>query len=321
MFFSKPKNTAPENGEAGTETSAPADKRPVYIIGENALACYLASKFQLAGERTIIVAGKAANTSLATNGITFRENRSLYKSNLKFSTSFWINEEPKLIVIASHTNKINADIAKISTRKIYDTPIICYTALYDFSILPAFLGNNIFRGTFEGSLNFDNQQLNVLGKVPETRLAIEEDNEYLPLIKQTYAATGIPLQTEVDGKKLFWSQFSGDAAISLFSAAFNKTPFEIAKNKELREQIRPLINEICAIAGFEEQTISPDEILKKIYNLPSGFIPPLQLEIGHGRPGEIDSLSSVLLDIARQNQYATPEINKILTKLYNIILA
>ena len=44
--------------------------KPVYIIGTDALACYLAARFQDAGGQAVIVAAPAEIKSLGTNGVS-----------------------------------------------------------------------------------------------------------------------------------------------------------------------------------------------------------------------------------------------------------
>ena len=102
IFNIKPAALEPEAETAEDEVrNPPSDTRPVYVIGDNALTCYLAAKLTDAGHDVIVIAGKENNLSFSTNGISLKEDSSLKLSRYKFNTSFWIKEEPKLVIIAA----------------------------------------------------------------------------------------------------------------------------------------------------------------------------------------------------------------------------
>ena len=71
-----------------------AEGAPVYILGDTALACFLAVKLITAGHRVIVLAGPKENTSLSTNGITVKEDYQLQKLHSKIETALWQKKRP-----------------------------------------------------------------------------------------------------------------------------------------------------------------------------------------------------------------------------------
>lgn len=147
----------------------PSDTRPIYIVGNNALAYYFGAKLTDAGHNIIILSGKE-NTGISTNGITLKEDSTLQKNKYKFNTSFWIKEEPKLVIITSPAGKINSDLTAVSLKKIGTAPVICFTPLKDINYLEALVGNNLFAAYFDGYLHLDDQTLYLYGR---TRFRID----------------------------------------------------------------------------------------------------------------------------------------------------
>lgn len=144
IFNIKPAALEPEAETAEDEVrNPPSDTRPVYVIGDNALTCYLAAKLTDAGHDVIVIAGKENNLSFSTNGISLKEDSSLKLSRYKFNTSFWIKEEPKLVIIAADAGHVNASLAAVAKDKIGAAPVLCFTPLKDVNYIEAMVGGNL----------------------------------------------------------------------------------------------------------------------------------------------------------------------------------
>lgn len=330
MFFRKdilnpkPQVLEDENkSEPVTEVKvASQDRRPIYIIGDNALACYLAAKLTDDGHHVIIIAGKVGNNSLSTNGITLKEDSTLKKSKYKFITSFWIKNQPKLVILTSDAGKINASLAAVSKEKIGAAPVICFTPLRDINYLEALVGSNLFAAYFDGYLQLSNQQLFLYGRPPLIKICKNQNMEKQNPFTDIFMASTLNISYETSIDKNFWEFFSGFAIASLMSALHNKTVFEITKDKKLREEIPPLISEMAKLSASYNITLDEESLLKKIYNTPMNYRYPLQDEINSGRYGETNLISSVLVSAARKGKirFQNTELNSLLKKIYNLIL-
>lgn len=172
IFNTKPAALEPEAETAEDEVrNPPSDTRPVYVIGDNALTCYLAAKLTDAGHDVIVIAGKENNLSFSTNGISLKEDSSLKLSRYKFNTSFWIKEEPKLVIIAADAGHVNASLAAVAKDKIGAAPVLCFTPLKDVNYIEAMVGGNLFRAFFDGYLQQNGQQVFLYGRTPQVKSA------------------------------------------------------------------------------------------------------------------------------------------------------
>lgn len=325
VFNSKPselETLSTSSAAENTDTKVSSDKRPVYIVGNNALTCYLAAKLTDAGHNVIIISDKENNISLSTNGISLKEDSSLKLSRYKFNTSFWIKDEPKLILLTADAGQINPFLAALSKEKVGTTPVLCFTPLKDINYLEAMIGGNVFRAFFDGYLQQNDQQIFLFGRTPQIKICKninwEKENPFADILDNL----SLNISFETDVAMCYWEFFAPYAVGSLLSSLYNKNLFEITKDKALRDQIPALLNEIVEIAGAEGIKLNTDELIKKLYAAPANYRFPLQEEINSGGYGEAHLISSVLMNAARSAKirFMDSQINKILKQIYNLIL-
>ena len=69
---------------------------PIYIIGNNALACYLGAQLQSGGNDVIMLLDrKNAAEAMATDGISIKEDRSLTQKRHKLNAATFMKEPAK----------------------------------------------------------------------------------------------------------------------------------------------------------------------------------------------------------------------------------
>lgn len=150
-----------------------AEGAPVYILGDTALACFLAVKLITAGHRVIVLAGPKENTSLSTNGITVKEDYQLQKLHSKIETALWLKETPELLIIASRSSRTKAMLTAVSKNKIKNCPVISFTRMKDKNFISDILGVPVISAYFEGWLSDKNQIVTAYGRNPEIILCAE----------------------------------------------------------------------------------------------------------------------------------------------------
>ena len=79
---------------------------PIYIIGDDALACYLAAHFQDIDENPIILSSPSNTKDLSTNGVTIKEEfTTLRKKHYRFSTASIMTTDAKAVIILPRQNQ------------------------------------------------------------------------------------------------------------------------------------------------------------------------------------------------------------------------
>lgn len=311
----------PEVFEGKIEISEEEKARPIYILGENALACFLAIKLMEAGESVFVIASKNNLSSLKNTGVTLIENHSLRRSNHKLNTSFWLKETPKMLIITSETVKLNAALTSLSRKKLEDVPILMFTPLIDVKYIEKLLDRELYPAYFEGYLMQKDNQISLYGRGSKIVFVKSQNTKHNYLIESVFSSAKLNIVLEEEKKKAFWNYFSIYSACSLISAYYNRTVFDIIKDKEMREKAILVVLEICNIAKKDSFKIDSDEIVKIIYSTPLGYQYPLQSNIATGKSGDIDMISSNLTTIARKKKAKIEEVSVLLKRIYNIIMA
>lgn len=293
---------------------------PIYILGDNALAYYLAARFMSGGEKVVLIPNKENISTLENNGITIVEGLSFQKSHYKFKTSFWLKEKPKMLIITSDAGKINAALTALSRHKLENVPVILFTPIRNTSYIKDILANDIYQAFFDGYLLKKPNQVNIFGRLPNIVICPKENKLSNRIIFDCFEKTNFTVTQKSDEKLAFWDYFSVYAACSLISAWHNKNIFDIIKDKDKRDNMIPLIVEICNIAASDGAKIDKEEVLRKVYSTPLNYPYPLQAELSQGKSGDIDLISTNLITTARQYKCPTTAIDAILKKIYNIII-
>jgi hypothetical protein len=81
-----------------------------------------------------------------------------------------------------------------------------------------------------------------------------------------------------------------------------------------------LADEFISLASADGVILNERVILKGIYNTPVNYIYPLHQAIISDNKTEFNLLSSIINDAAHKTKITVSEINKLLKKLYNIVL-
>ena len=290
--------------------------KPIYILGNNALSVYLYSKFVDAGEKVIIITNRRKNLIMDT--MTIKEDFSLSKIKLKIQTSFWIKDEPKLLIITSANNEINADITTLSPSKLTNTPIVSFTFLNDCNHIEGYLKKPLIPAFFDGYLTLDSDKVSNLGRTPNVDILTDGKDD--SFIIECFEKAQIKITPQTDRNKLFWSNFAPFAVGSLITSLFNKTMSNILKEKENRDLLSNCCNEICQIAKSQAVSINGDEIIKKLHNVPSNYSFDLQTNLSSSKFGELEFISNTILTISRNKEIKAPHLNHMIGKIFNITL-
>ena len=275
---------------------------------------------QTAGHRVIVLAGPKENTSLSTNGITVKEDYQLQKLHSKIETALWLKETPELLIIASRSSRTKAMLTAVSKNKIKNCPVISFTRMKDKNFISDILGVPVISAYFEGWLSDKNQIVTAYGRNPEIILCAETGSAAYQTMEKLLADTRIGLRTNSLPLQAFWNSFAVYAPCSLLSAASGKSIFDITKNKELRKQLQTLLKEIVSITPRVLPPFDADELLKRIFNIPSSYNFPLAEQIRLHQTGDIDFISSVIQEASFQNKCTLPLTGLLLKSIYEQII-
>lgn len=293
----------------------------VYIIGSNALACYLGAQIQNSGKKVVLLLDRqSAEETLATDGISVKEDRSLTQKKHKLSAAAFMKEPAQAVIIADYANRLNTALSNVSPSKIGNAPVICFTPLKDMSYLCPIVGSNLHPAFFNGYVIKNKNTVSLLGRSAGITICPTENGETDQTVLDIFAQS--QLQTTAGGNRLlcFWEYFAPYALCSLFTAAEKKKVSELLKDKSNKEVFKRLVDEFCALAQADDISLNNDVVLKGIYNTPANYLYPLHQSILSGGRDDFNLLSSVITGSAVAAGCRIPEVTGLLKKLYNVIL-
>jgi len=295
---------------------------PVYIIGDNPSAFYLAAQMQSAGNRVILlIHHQNLDKSLSTAGISIKEDRSLTQKLHRLNSSFLMSEPAKMVIVTTYANQINTALSSVSRQKIGEAPVVFLTPLKDLDYLRGILGNNLHPAYFNGFLNYDKQTVSVLGRgISITICPPSAEQPVDPLISEIFTRSRIDTVISGNQTESFWEYFTPYALCSIFSAAENLKISELLKDKDRKEMFRPLAEEFCSLAQSDNIILNEKTVLKGVYNTPANYIYPLHQAIISGTKTEFNLLSSVINAAAYSIGASIPHTRAYLKKLYKQIL-
>lgn len=293
----------------------------VYIIGNNALACYLGAQIQSSGNKVVLLLDRqSAEETLATDGISIKEDRSLTQKKHKLSTAVFMKDPAKMVIIADYANRLNTALSNVSKAKIGTAPVICFTPIKDISYLVPLVGNNLHSAFFKGYVIKNKNTVSLLGRSSGIVICPKTDGEIDQNAVDIFTASQI--QTTVGSSRLhcFWEFFAPYALCSILSAAENAKISDLLKNKLNKDIFKRLVDEFCTLAQADNITLNGDIILKGIYNTPANYLYPLHQSILAGGRDDFSLLSSTITDSSIASSGHIPETSQLLKKLYNLIL-
>lgn len=296
-----------------------AKEKPIYILGLNAVGLYLASKFQLAGERVIVLTDKRDEGNLGATDFSIKEDSGIKKSDIRFTTSFWTKEEGKLVIIASNPQDINADIFRLGKEKLAHCPTVCVSLCEDITLVKRSLETNIIQVWFDGWINRKSNHLFAYGKIPELIFYTLPEKATLYKLEKLFAPSGIKFNNDTpnESKEKFYCYMG----CSLASAVCGKSINQIFKNKSDTAVLEQYFKEISSISAVEKNNISAEKLLEGAKSVPANYTFALVESLSQNRSGEYSFFCDYILRYSRRNDCTVEHLAQGLKKIYHTYLS
>ena len=122
---------------------------PIYIIGNNPLAQYLGYQLQNNGQDVIILLDHFSFPNPPDYiAVSVKDERNLSQQQTQIKTSLLMTEKAEMVIITSYADELNTAVSSLSTGKIQDAPVICFTPLKDISYLYPITSPNLYQAFF-----------------------------------------------------------------------------------------------------------------------------------------------------------------------------
>ena len=294
-------------------------EKPIYILGTNAISLYLAAKFQLGGERVILLTDKRDEGNIANTEFHIKEDSAGKKEGIWIETSFWTKEEAKLVIIASGTQEVNSDIFRLGKEKLSHCPTLCLSLCEDINFIRMSLNTNIIQTWFDGWVNRKNNHLYAYGKLPKIMLNNPTDDETLRELEKRISPSGLKLRNPSLNE--YKEKLYVRMGCSLACAICQKNLNQIFKNKSDTELLEHFFQEISSISEVEQTPISAERLMEIAKGIPANYIFPLQKSLSERHSGEYSYFNDYILRYTRRNDCKVDAMAQSLKKIYHTYLS
>lgn len=294
----------------------PEDK-PIYILGNSAMALYFAAKLTSMGHNAWLLTPQA--TSKKDKEITFKEEYSLQKQNLLLKCTTRVANAPLLIIIASNQKDLRANLSLLPGQKYPDTPIMCFNQIENMELLHPLLGTNFCQAYFNGYIYLSGTTLSVCGSEPQITLSAKEKNDQLNPLKELIKNLGFECLCQENNTLNFW-QNNISQIIGYLASKPKQHITDLLKTESTKENIMRAVKEISLLAKQDKVKISPENIIRRLLETPKNFYYK-NTEAGKTEAAFVlDRLYNTLSKKSRFYKCKIPTINQLIKQNYDDLL-
>lgn len=281
------------------------ESAPVYIVGNNPLAYFLAAKLTLADENVCLIAGR--HNELFKKPLALREDCLLQKNTVSIPTGLSIRKNPKLVILSIGDEELKSFLTYVSAVNMATCPVISFCRQADISLISDVIKVVPVNAYFDGFLSFREQNMTLLGRTPSITVSLSENSPNFELVRNVLAKTLLKINFNADDCLNFWNDFCVYAACSLFAAICNKSIGCIAKDNALRSEVLGLLHEIISLAPDNIQ-LNAEKLISSLYAMPAEYVYPMADALKNKKSCDINFIAAVV-----RQQAELKNINPVLT--------
>lgn len=314
MFFKKSAKTSEDFTPLATN-----NVNPIYILGENKLALFLAAKLQASGQNVIILTTSAPVNTFKNIEFTLKEEYNLKKNTFQIAATSLLSHKPQLIIIASDQYNLQSHLTLLPSSFYPDTQLLCFNLIESKEILRPLLGHNYNQAYFNGHLDSDGSALSALGKAPQIVVSSNKSENELETIETIFKTAEIKVNLSKNDNLNFWENFAPYILGYLCSSA-KQHIVDLLNDKEEKNSIIAAASELCRLATHEQVHLNKEELLRNLYETPHSFYFKKSNTSCTYEAAILDSYHSLLSLKARTYKCKTPTLNSLIKTNYNYLL-
>lgn len=292
-------------------------EKPFYILGNGALALFLAARIQSSGKKVFLLTPSAPIDTPQFVEFSLKEEYNLQKKQLKIPMVSHVHYEPECFVVASDYHNLKSHLTLLPSKRYPHIPLVCFNCLQSFDILRPIMGENFVRAYFKGYLFYKSGTLLACGSQPELVFSAKED--LLPEVKNFIDAAELKVQENENDLYNFWTENAPFMAAYL--TLFPKQHIsELLSASENKQKILSVIHELSQLAKSDNVKLNEDYMIRQLIDTPRNFY---HKETVVGRLEQttlLDCYYNLLLSKARSAKCKIPVVSKLVKENYDALL-
>ncbi len=294
-------------------------EKPIYILGDDDLALFLAAKLQENEQNVILLTTKAPASGMQKLKITLKEEYNLQKNDIFLLTTSYIKQAPAAILIASKLNSFRAHLTLLPKMQNFNIPVVYFNPMSDLTEIHPLFGASFYKAYFNGYLSFNGSNLTSCGLMPEILISAKKENDKNLPVEQILALTGLKIVVHEKDAYNFWKN-NASRIIGYLTTYPKQHILDILNNKDGKEKLISAVHEICRLAKYEKIKLSEDEIVRELLDTPREFYYKKSTFSKIENASFLEKLYNMLSEKARTYKCKIPELNQLIKKNYEYLL-
>lgn len=305
MFFSKP------------EPAPVLTPQNIAVLGASALGLYWADIFKNLGHRVFVLCPPQQADEYNATDFIYKDSSRLKNPRNNFHFGHELPFAPDLLLITVSPEHQKSDLTLLSPAPLADTTVVNFCFPGHSAVLPEIVHKPVINAFFEGWVNRSKNHISVFGHAPRVTFSLPDTSAEAVLLREVFEAAGIKTVFSAQEKSNLWNFAGPFLAHNLLTACHGRSIFELAKTEDGRRQIDLLLEEISRMAEADNACLTPAELLARLYEIPSAYVPPLQKSVQTKNPLFFEKLNSFLSSRYARNDKKYPFICELMQNLYN----
>ena len=274
------------------------------ILGIGGVGSLLASRLSKTNHKIYCLGSKKSNSYNKKNGIHIK---SKYYGESKFYPKFFAQEVEKLDILFITVKGTKLLSALNDYKEFFDKKTVGILLLNGLGYKETVLQKSEIQpviatiGSLEVFINSENHTVHLSNKRPLIEIGIPKNlkgviNQISLLLNQVQIDSNV----FADENFVIWRKLVRLTTISTITSIFDTNIGTALKNKESRELILKLINELCLISSKIGYKFEPNLIFNEIKRLPYCLKTSMQKDIKKGKESELEFILKNPIDIGNK---------------------
>lgn len=305
MFFSK------------NEPAAPVSPQNIAILGVSALGLYWADVFQNLGHRVCVLCPPQTADEFNATDFIFKDSSRLKNPRNNFHFCHELPFRPQFLLLASAPEYRRADLTLLAPAVLADTTVIGFCPPEDGAVLAEVVKKPVINGYFDAWLDRSKNHVYICGHSQKLTFSLNDTSPEAAVLSELFEPSGIKPVFAEDDKTNLWNFVAPRLAYALLNAVYDQNIFQLAKTESGRKTIDSLLTEISRLAAADNAFLPETSLLAKLYEIPSGWVSPLQKSIRTSNPLYFERLITFIIGKGGKNDKKYPLLHSLICQIYN----
>ena len=288
----------------------------VAILGPGGVGGFLCGALERAGTPVTLVARPDTATRIEAHG--------LHVSSVRLDASFVVH--PRVVTRLEE----DVDVLFVATKATMLGPALSAVAATPDVLVPLLnglahrvpLAARFGAHAVAGSIRVESDRPEpgrIVQTSPFLRVEMASDDPavaaLLPPVAELLEAAGVPAVVGASEAQVVWSKLARLCALACMTSAYDLPIGPIRTTPELRDELRAVVGEACAVGVAEGASLDPAATMRELDEAHPELGSSMQRDLRAGREPELDAIALRVVETAHRYSIPTPTIERLAERI------